>query len=194
MLIKSYNHKNINEGGPPFGVKEDEIKMLFFRKFGTIKFHGFGANKDSIKEIDKMVLTIQLVAGCAAAISLIVGGIGTMNIMLVSVTERTKEIGLRKALGATNNDIRFQFLVEAIVVCLFGGLIGTFLSIFITSGAGWAITVFFLDKHGSVWESEVKVWAAVGAFVISTLVGASAGLYPSSKAAKLTPVQALRFD
>ena len=172
---------------------QNEIKMLFFRKFGTIKFHGFGANKDAIKEIDKMVLTIQLVAGCAA-ISLIVGGIGTMNIMLVSVTERTKEIGLRKALGATNNDIRFQFLVEAIVVCLFGGLVGTFLSIFITSGAGWAITVFFLDKHGSVWESEVKVWAAVGAFIISTLVGASAGLYPSSKAAKLTPVQALRFD
>ena len=173
---------------------QNEIKMLFFRKFGTIKFHGFGANKDAIKEIDKMVLTIQLVAGCAAAISLIVGGIGTMNIMLVSVTERTKEIGLRKALGATSNDIRFQFLVEAIVVCLFGGLVGTFLSIFITSGAGWAITVFFLDKHGSVWESEVKVWAAIGAFIISTLVGTSAGLYPSNKAAKLTPVQALRFD
>ena len=93
-----------------------EMKTLFFRKFCTIEYHGFGANKDAMTEIDKMVLTIQLVAGCAAAISLLVGGIGTMNIMLVSVTERTKEIGLRKAIGAKNNEIRFQFLIEAIVI------------------------------------------------------------------------------
>lgn len=171
-----------------------EMKILFFRKFGTIEYHGFRANKDAMKEIDKMVLTIQLVAGCAAAISLLVGGIGTMNIMLVSVTERTKEIGLRKAIGAKNNDIRFQFLIEAIVICLFGGLIGTMLSVLVSAGAGWAITTLFLESHGATWEADVRLWAAVGAFGISTLVGAMAGLYPSNKAAKLTPVEALRFD
>ena len=171
-----------------------EMKILFFRKFGTIEYHGFGANKDAMTEIDKMVLTIQLVAGCAAAISLLVGGIGTMNIMLVSVTERTKEIGLRKAIGAKNNDIRFQFLIEAIVICLFGGLIGTMLSVLVSSGAGWAITTLFLESHGATWEVNVKLWAAVGAFGISTLVGTMAGLYPSNKAAKLIPVEALRFD
>ena len=117
-----------------------------------------------------------------------------MNIMLVSVTERTKEIGLRKAIGAKNNDIRFQFLVEAIVICLFGGLIGTMLSVLVSSGAGWAITTLFLESHGATWEANVKLWAAVGAFGISTLVGMMAGLYPSNKAAKLTPVEALRFD
>jgi putative ABC transport system permease protein len=115
-----------------------------------------------------------------------------MNIMLVSVSERTQEIGLRKAIGAKSNDIRFQFLIEAIVICLFGGLIGTGLAMLVVNGAGWAMTTFVIKD--SVWPATVKIEAALAAFSVSMLVGILAGFYPSNKAANLTPVEALRFD
>lgn len=119
-----------------------------------------------------------------ASVSLLVGGIGIMNIMLVSVTERTREIGLRMALGAKQRDILSQFLVEAVTLCLIGGLIG------ITLGAGGAILVSNLAG----WPTLIRIDMAVMAFVVSGLIGIFFGFYPARKAARLNPIDALRFE
>jgi putative ABC transport system permease protein len=125
----------------------------------------------------------MLLAGIAA-VSLLVGGIGIMNIMLVSVTERTREIGIRKALGATKTNILFQFLIEAIVLCLVGGTIG------IAVGAGGAFA--FTKLMG--WATEVGMTSVLMAFGFSAFVGVVFGVYPARRAASLDPIQALRFE
>ena len=128
--------------------------------------------------------TITLLLGNTAAISLLVGGIGIMNIMLVSVTERTREIGVRKALGATYANILLQFLIEAIVIGVTGGLIGIILGL----GASYAISEFF------GWASVVSVLTILVAFGFSVLIGLFFGLYPARKAALLDPIDALRYE
>ena len=124
-----------------------------------------------------------LLAGIAA-VSLLVGGIGIMNIMLVSVTERTREIGVRKALGATKIAILFQFLIEAIVLCLLGGLVGVMI------GAGGA---FALSKLGG-FNTTVDISSVVLAFVFSATVGVLFGVWPARRAASLDPIIALRYE
>jgi len=124
-----------------------------------------------------------LLAGIAA-VSLLVGGIGIMNIMLVSVTERTREIGVRKALGATRFNIMFQFLVEALVLCLVGGLIGI---VFGTLGA------VGLSKLAH-WNTSINVFAILVAFVFSAIVGLFFGIWPARRAASLDPIVALRYE
>jgi len=119
-----------------------------------------------------------------ALISLGVGGVGIMNIMLVSVTERTKEIGLRMAVGARARDILQQFLAEAIVLCLLGGLLG------IVVGRGVSVAVS--DALG--WPAEVSYLAMVVAVVVSAGVGILFGYYPAWKASKLDPIEALRYE
>ena len=119
-----------------------------------------------------------------AAVSLLVGGIGIMNIMLVSVTERTREIGVRKALGATRRNILFQFLIEAVVLCLAGGLFGVLL------GAGAAIGM----RYGLHWNTEVGIDSVVIAFVFSALVGVVFGVWPARRASTLDPITALRYE
>jgi putative ABC transport system permease protein len=119
-----------------------------------------------------------------ASVSLIVGGIGIMNIMLVSVTERTREIGVRKALGATRNNILLQFLIEALVLCLLGGIIG------ITLGAGSAILLEVLFK----WNTSVGPSSIVLAFAFSAAVGVLFGVWPARRAAGLDPIQSLRYE
>ena len=125
----------------------------------------------------------MLLAGIAA-VSLLVGGIGIMNIMLVSVTERTREIGIRKALGATKINILFQFLIEAVVLCLLGGAIG------IAVGAGGATV--FTKLLG--WNTEVGTSSVIMAFAFSALVGIVFGVYPARRAASLDPITALRYE
>src|SRR5437762_3684634 len=124
-----------------------------------------------------------LLAGIAA-VSLLVGGIGIMNIMLVSVTERTREIGVRKALGATSFNILFQFLVEALVLCLAGGIIGI---LFGTLGA------VALSKLAH-WNTSISVLAILIAFIFSAIVGLFFGIWPARRAASLDPIVALRYE
>ncbi|SPD73567.1 Macrolide export ATP-binding/permease protein macB [uncultured Desulfobacterium sp.] len=119
-----------------------------------------------------------------ALISLIVGGVGIMNIMLVSVTERTREIGLRMAVGARSKDILMQFLVEAIVMCLAGGIIG------ILAGCGGSYLVTLLLR----WPTETSLTAIVVSVMVSATVGISFGFYPAWKASKLDPIEALRYE
>lgn len=128
--------------------------------------------------------TITLLLGNIAAISLLVGGIGIMNIMLVSVTERTREIGIRKALGATYANILLQFLIEAVVIGVTGGLIGIALGI----GASYLISAL------ADWNTVISMWAIVAAFGFSVMIGLFFGLYPARKAALLDPIEALRYE
>jgi len=124
-----------------------------------------------------------------ASMSLIVGGIGIMNIMLVSVSERTREIGLRKAIGAKINDILLQFLFEASTITFVGGIVGIILGVFIS----WLISVVanYLDYD---WAFIISPLAIVLAVSISIIIGLIFGLYPAKKASKLEPVEALRYE
>lgn len=128
--------------------------------------------------------SITMLLGCIAAISLLVGGIGIMNIMLVSVTERTREIGIRKALGATYNNILLQFLIEAMVIGIVGGFVGVMLGI----GASYGIS------HFAGWNTVISWWAIVIAVVFSVGIGLFFGIYPARKAALLDPIDALRYE
>jgi len=128
------------------------------------------------------MLTVLL--GCVAGISLIVGGIGIMNIMYVSVTERTREIGLRMSVGARGVDILNQFLIEAILLSVTGGIIGVFMGV----GASYAIKMF---AH---WPIAIQPWTIIMSFTVCTLTGVFFGWYPAKKAAQLDPIEALRYE
>lgn len=134
--------------------------------------------------IDQVLNTLSLAIGAIAAISLLVGGIGIMNIMLVSVTERTKEIGIRKSLGARRKDILLQFLVESMIVSATGGIIGTTLGIVFASIVSLVLSVPPVVSPGIV----------IIAVVFSAVVGMFFGIYPANRAAKLDPIDALRYE
>ena len=122
--------------------------------------------------------------GSIAAISLLVGGIGIMNIMLASVTERTREIGIRRALGATRGDIILQFITEALLLSLAGGLIGV----------GLGVAVPALVSHLAGLATIIKMHSLILAFSISMLIGMVFGIYPAFRAAALSPIEALRHE
>lgn len=147
---------------------------------------------EELATAEKIGKTMKLVMGGIAGIALFVAGIGVMNIMLVSVTERTKEIGLRKAIGAKRHDILMQFLIEAVVLTLMGGILGAILGVFMGRGAAALIEKFVWE--GSNWPSIISVWTIIIAIGVSVFVGVFFGLYPANKAAKLTPVEAIRSE
>ena len=146
-----------------------------------IRVESFG---DYMDQMNQVLDYITLFVGLVAAISLLVGGIGVMNIMLVSVTERTREIGIRKALGARTSSIMLQFLSESAIITLLGGLIG------IVLGVGGA----YLICHLIGFTAKVNVASVVIATVFSAAVGIFFGLYPARKAARLSPIEALRHE
>jgi len=154
-------------------ITKDEQDSFQIRNMADIK-----------NTLEATTKTMSLLLGAIAAISLLVGGIGIMNIMLVSVTERTREIGLRKAIGATNKDIMTQFLIESVLMSFLGGitgiLLGSGISVLITLFAGWTVKVS--------WSSIIL------ATVFSLIVGIVFGLWPAKKASKLDPIEALRYE
>jgi putative ABC transport system permease protein len=139
---------------------------------------------DFLNTLGETTAVFGLLLAGIATVSLIVGGIGIMNIMLVSVTERTREIGVRKALGATRTNILSQFLIEAIVLCVLGGIVG------IIVGSGTA----YLLSRSFQWTTEISTSAIVLAFLFSAAVGVVFGVWPARRAALLDPIQALRYE
>ena len=167
---------------------EDETRALLRQR------HHVQAGQDddftvrNLEEVFKAQQTsaevMSILLAAIASVSLIVGGIGIMNIMLVSVTERTKEIGLRQAVGAKTKDILAQFLVEAVTLALAGGMIGIALGLIASE------TI----SHFAEWNVSIRPWAIGLAFVFSALVGVSFGYYPARKAAYMDPIDALRYE
>lgn len=159
----------------------------YFNRFYTRNqdFQIMAISLDSvIDQYASMMGTVQIAIAVIAAISLLVGGIGVMNIMLVSVTERTREIGTRKALGAKNSAIRMQFIVESVIICLIGGIIGILFGMLL-GYAGASLLGF---------PARPSVEAIVIAVCFSMAIGVFFGYYPANKAAKLDPIEALRYE
>ncbi|ENY1051130.1 macrolide ABC transporter ATP-binding protein/permease [Salmonella enterica] len=160
---------------------EQQLTRLLTLRHGKKDF--FTWNMDSVlKTAEKTTYTLQLFLTLVAVISLVVGGIGVMNIMLVSVTERTREIGIRMAVGARASDVLQQFLIEAVLVCLVGGALGISLSMFIA---------FMLQLFLPGWEIGFSLTALASAFLCSTFTGILFGWLPARNAARLDPVDAL---
>jgi macrolide transport system ATP-binding/permease protein len=167
--------------GAPMQAAEQGIKNLLTRRHRLKDF--FIMNTDTIrKTIESTTQTMSLLISAIAVISLVVGGIGVMNIMLVSVTERTREIGVRMAVGARRSDILSQFLIEAVLVCLLGGVLGILLAL----GVGVAVSL-----SGSSYTLVYSTASMVLAFVCSTLIGVIFGYLPARSASRLDPVDAL---
>ena len=149
------------------------------------KFEPTGYSMESMMEsTNKMINSIKLGISAVAAISLLVGGIGVMNIMMVSITERTKEIGIRKALGAGKRVILIQFIVEAVIICIIGGIIG----VIIGNGLG-AIGAKIMG-----YSVKVNIYAILYSVAFCMAIGIFFGYYPASKAAKMNPIDALRYE
>lgn len=166
----------------PSAAAENAILSLLVQRHGAQDV--FTQNADSIREtIQQTTATMTLLISAIAVISLVVGGIGVMNIMLVSVTERTQEIGVRMAVGARQSDILQQFLIEAVLVCILGGILGVLLSL----GIGQLITQF----AGGTFQMAYSTTSIVAAFICSSLIGIVFGFIPARNAARLNPVDAL---
>ncbi len=160
------------------------VKRLLERTHEGVQDYEIIIPAELLVQSQKTQRVFNIVMGSIAAISLLVGGIGIMNIMLASVTERTKEIGTRRALGATEHDILGQFLNETVLVSVTGGVIGIILGFILAKG----INLF------AGWETVISPFSVVISFGISALVGIVFGIYPARKAAKMDPIAALRFE
>jgi putative ABC transport system permease protein len=158
------------------------VQRIFEAKYGEGSVY-IWSQQSMLEELQKSTRTMTLMLGAIAGVSLLVGGIGVMNIMLVAVTERTREIGLRKALGAKRSHILLQFLVESALLCSLGGLIGVFL------GIGGSQLVAKLGPKTAVSPVSIVI-----AFSFSVLVGFVFGVYPAMRAGSLEPVEALRSE
>jgi len=173
-------------------VTEDAKFILGRQHNNTGEEYQYWTAKEELAQAEKMGTIMKLSMGAIAGIALLVAGIGVMNIMLVSVTERTKEIGLRKAVGAKRRDILIQFLIEAMVLTFSGGIMGASVGIFAGKGFAWVITKFVWPDSG--WPAVISTQAIILALSVSIGVGLFFGLYPANKASKLQPIEALRSD
>lgn len=166
-----------------FSSRIEEFFKTFYRTNRNFEVEALTMTS-MVSMLTSMLSTITLAISVIAGIALVVGGIGVMNIMLVSITERTREIGTRKALGATNGSIRVQFIVEAMIICLIGGIIGVILGV-----TGGIIVSKILG-----YPAEPSISSIVISLIFSMSVGVFFGYYPANKAAKMNPIDALRYE
>jgi putative ABC transport system permease protein len=169
---------------PAIAAITDKLSVLHKIKPGATPDFTAQSQADILATATQVTGVLTVFLGAIAGISLVVGGIGIMNIMLVSVTERTREIGLRKAVGARRSDILYQFLVETITLSVLGGIIG------ILIGAGISELV---NASGAI-ATQVSAQSVVLAFGFSAAIGVFFGLYPANRAAGLKPIEALRYE
>jgi macrolide transport system ATP-binding/permease protein len=167
-------------------VKEAEkhVQRLLELRHGKRDFFTYNADSE-MQNLNQIVLIVTLVLSLVAGISLVVSGVGVMNIMLVSVTERTREIGIRMAVGARQRDVQNQFLIEAVTLCLVGGLIGVALTFMIS---------LLVSMATSLFRMEVSLASITAAFFTSTLLGVLFGFWPARNASRLDPIEALARD
>ena len=195
--VQRYRGSHVLSGISIQAVSEERLDAAELEIEQVLRLrHGLGADDENDFSISNQADLLQMASdisgmlsallGSIGAVSLIVGGIGIMNIMLVSVTERTREIGLRKALGAHDSDILLQFLVEALVLCALGGLIGIALGY----GVQWLVGLV----PGSSFRVIIEPWALALALAVSTASGFIFGLYPALRATQLDPIEALRYE
>ncbi|TAK56707.1 MAG: FtsX-like permease family protein [Dehalococcoidia bacterium] len=181
IIIKVKDGYNLN-------TAKQQVTSIIEANHGTVDFQ-VNSQDDLLATSQKVARTLTILLGAIAGISLVVGGIGIMNIMLVSVTERTREIGIRKAVGASRDNILLQFVCEAIIVTLAGGIIGVVL------GVGAAILANGQDfGTGTTVNTQVSSISVVVAFAVSVIIGLFFGIYPAWRASRLDPIEALRSD
>ena len=175
----------VAEGGDPNALIR-EIEEYFTKEYARnprVEVYAFSMGS-MVEEVTTMLATLSIAIAVIAGISLLVGGIGVMNIMLVSVTERTREIGTRKALGARNSAIRIQFIVESMIICLIGGIIGI----------GVGLLMGYVGATALQFTAIPSVPIIIIAVLFSMGIGIFFGYYPANKAAKLDPIEALRYE
>ena len=177
------------------GEASDQIKQLLLDRHkinpGQVADFEVKTTTEIANMLGMITGTMTLMLASIAGISLVVGGVGIMNIMLVSVTERTREIGIRMAVGARSRDILMQFLVESVLLSCIGGMIGFALGI----GASYGITALINSvSTGTKWPVVISIPAAIMAFVFAAAVGVFFGFYPARRASKLDPIEALRYE
>ena len=171
----------------------EEVKVVLRKMHhGQDDFFSIWDMREGMAQLDKISKVIKIALGSIAGFSLLVGGIGIMNMMLVAVTERTREIGLRKAIGAKRMDILLQFLIEAVAMCSVGGALGVLLGLF--AGEGMAMLAVNIVKIVPEWPSVISTEWILISVSFSAIIGISFGLYPAIKASALSPIEALRAD
>jgi len=177
ITIKVGNPEQLQEAS-------DIIRNILKRRHRGVDDFKIAIPEELMRQSQRTQQIFNIVVGCIAGISLVVGGIGIMNIMLASVLERTREIGIRRALSARRRDILSQVLIEAVLVSLLGGLIGVVLKYSMTK----VITLY------AQWKTIVEMWTILLCFGVAAAVGIGFGLYPARQAALLNPIDALRYE
>ena len=185
LLLKAKDYESVEKAMA-------EVKVMLMRYHNGEEFFEMWSIKEGMEIAGKISLYIKVILGIIASVALIVGGIGILNIMLVSVTERIREIGIRKSVGAKSRDIRLQFLMEAVVLCMIGSVGGILVGALLGYGFAWAVTKFIIKEFS--WPSVVSIQTIILAVFSGAAIGIFFGYYPASKAAKLPPIEALRHE